>query len=76
MWIIARSDSDPSVSYSLIKNGASIKSSSVDQTAGSARWVLISSGVAITSGQAWAVTLLTSGSGCARADSVKFVRTA
>lgn len=73
---MARSDSDPSVSYSLTKNGAIVKSSSVDQTSGNARWALISSGVAVTNGQTWAVIMTASGSGCARADAVKFVRTA
>ena len=73
---MARADSDPSVSYSVVKDGANVKSMIISQTTGSGRWVLLAGGIQITSGTVWNVTLTASGSGCARADTVKFVRTA
>ncbi|CAM1509720.1 Fc.00g000550.m01.CDS01 [Cosmosporella sp. VM-42] len=75
-WIIARSDSDPAVFYDITKDGTSVLKKAVDQTSGSARWMLLASNQVIKSGQKWSVTMTASSSGCARADTVKFVRTA
>ncbi|KAK7423561.1 hypothetical protein QQX98_001019 [Neonectria punicea] len=76
VWVIARSNSDASASYQVLKDGTSVLQTTVDQTSGSARWVRLSSGLAMAQGQKIVISLSASGSGCARADTVKLVRTA
>ncbi|KAK7427261.1 hypothetical protein QQZ08_006197 [Neonectria magnoliae] len=76
VWVIARSDSDASASYQVLKDSTSALETTVDQTSGSARWVRLSSGLATAQGQKIDISLSASGSGCARADTVKLVRTA
>jgi hypothetical protein len=71
---MARSDSDPAAVYTVSQNGAVVSTITIDQTSGAFRWQAIYSSMSIAAGDVVAVKLTASGSGCARADTIKFVR--
>jgi beta-glucanase (GH16 family) len=68
VWKIAHPNSDPNTRYDV--GGTT---TFVNGTTGSSGWVSLGT-FSLPSGTASAVTLTSSGSGCARADAVKFVR--
>lgn len=65
---VAHVNSDPNARYDVAGT-----TTFVNQTAGSSQWVSLGT-FSLPSGNATAVTLTSSSSGCARADAVKFVR--
>lgn len=75
-WIVVYQNSDPAASYTLTKNTFAVVNTVVNQTTGSSRWVLLADNIVVSAGDGLRVKLTASGSGCARADTVKFVRTA
>ncbi|KAI9147064.1 Endo-1,3-1,4-beta-glycanase EglC [Paramyrothecium foliicola] len=74
-WIVVYPNSDPAARYTLTRNSVSITNTAVNQTSGDSRWVLLADNIAVSAGDGLSVKLTASGSGCARADTVKFVRT-
>ncbi|KAL6399320.1 hypothetical protein AUP68_17866 [Ilyonectria robusta] len=68
VWVMARGDSDPSFTHKVFKDGASVLQTTVDQTSGSAKWVRLLTAQGITTEQELAISMLASGSGCARAE--------
>ncbi|MBB5874482.1 beta-glucanase (GH16 family) [Allocatelliglobosispora scoriae] len=72
VYKIAAANSDSNVRYDTVHNGVT-STSYVNGTTGTSGWVSLGS-YSFAAGTAGSVKLTSSGSGCARADAVKFVR--
>lgn len=73
VWKIAHSGSDPATRYTVGHTGGTT-TKTVDGTAGATGWVSLGT-YAFAAGETGYAKLTSSGTGCARADAVKFVRT-
>ncbi|RDB15927.1 Endo-1,3-1,4-beta-glycanase EglC [Hypsizygus marmoreus] len=80
IFVIVLDSSDTRAAYDVQRNGQPVQARLfVNQTEGVDRWLGIlqsADGIAVKAGERFTVTVTSSGNGCTRADSVKFVRIA
>ncbi len=72
VWNVVNANSDTNARYDVVHNGTTT-TTQLNGTTGSSGWVSLGS-YSFPTGTGGAVTVTSSGSGCARADAVKFVR--